>query len=134
MALAGAVLGIVGRVLDRIVPDKNARAEALEALQSMDKSGELDLLFGQLEVNKIEAAHPSVFVSGWRPAVGWVCVAGMGYNFVLFPLLRFAVVLMVPDAPELPLMDIGELMALLMGMLGLAGYRTYEKRNEVART
>ncbi len=126
-------LELLNTVLDRVIQDKNARDEAKEALASMDKAGELQLLFGQLEVNRQEAAHQSVFVSGWRPAVGWICAGGMAYNFILYPFLQFLVVLAVPDAPELPVLETGELMTLLLGMLGLAGYRTFEKREGVAR-
>lgn len=133
MSLLTTGLSILDTVLDRVIPDRNARAEAKELLANMEQAGELRLLFGQLEVNKQEAAHSSVFVSGWRPAVGWICAAGMGYNFVVYPLLKFIVVVYAPEVPELPVLESGELMTLLLGMLGLAGYRTFEKREGVAK-
>ena len=126
-------LSLLDTVLDRVIPDKNARAEAKEQLDLLKSTGELDLLVGQLEVNKVEAAHKSMFVAGWRPAVGWICATALGYNFVIYPVMKFAVVVSMATPPELPVMDTSELMTLLLGMLGLAGYRTYEKRQGVSR-
>ena len=126
-------LNLLDTVLDRVIPDKNARAEAKEQLDLLKSTGELDLLVGQLEVNKVEAAHKSMFVAGWRPAVGWICATALGYNFVIYPVMKFAVVVSMAAPPELPVMDTSELMTLLLGMLGLAGYRTYEKRQGVSR-
>jgi hypothetical protein len=133
MSLIDEGLKIVSSVLDRVIPDKNARALAKETLASMERDGELKLLLGQLEVNKVEAGHKSMFVSGWRPFVGWTCGIGMAYNFIIYPLLKFIVVISMEMPPELPVLESGELMTLLLGMLGLAGYRTYEKKQQVAR-
>ena len=120
-------------VLARIIPDKNERAKAKEALAVMQTTGELELLAGQLEVNKVEAAHKSLLVAGWRPMVGWICAAALGYNYVIYQVLKTVVALSMESPPELPVMDTGELMPLLLGLLGLAGYRTYEKRTGVSR-
>ncbi len=84
----------------------------------------------QAEINKIEAASPKLFVSGWRPALGWVCVLGIGYQMVFRPLLGCALVYWDIDLPEL---DISSLISLVVAMLGIAGYRTYEKKNQTAR-
>jgi len=83
----------------------------------------------QIEVNKVEAASQNLFVAGWRPAVGWVCAGAYAYSFVVQPfLLFFITVLHWPvDIAQLPVLDMGELGVLLFGMLGLAGYRTFEK-------
>ena len=69
--MLGALLPVIGKVLDRVIPDKNARKQAQEELERAEQSGELQLLLGQIEINKQEAAHKSLFVAGWRPAVGW---------------------------------------------------------------
>lgn len=127
------VFSLLDKFIDRVIPDRNARAQAKEALQEMQTTGELDLLAGQLEVNKIEAAHKSLLVAGWRPMVGWICAAALGYNFVVYQVLKFIVIVSMESPPELPVMDTGELMPLLLGMLGLAGYRTLEKQSRVAR-
>lgn len=127
------ILSMLDLVLARIIPDKNERAKAKEALAVMQTTGELELLAGQLEVNKVEAAHKSLLVAGWRPMVGWICAAALGYNYVIYQVLKTVVALSMESPPELPVMDTGELMPLLLGLLGLAGYRTYEKRTGVSR-
>jgi len=107
-----------------ISPDKKA-----ELLQRVDDL-EAQAMAGQVEINKIEAASPKLFVSGWRPALGWVCVLGIGYQMVFRPLLGCALVYWNVELPEL---DISSLISLVVAMLGVAGYRTYEKRTGVAR-
>ena len=82
-----ALLPTIGKVLDKVIPDKNARQAAQMALEAADQKGELDLLLGQLEVNKVEAASDSLFVAGWRPFIGWVCGVGLMYNVLLSPFL-----------------------------------------------
>lgn len=88
-------------------------------------------LLAQTEVNKIEAASASVFVSGWRPAVGWCCVLGLAYAFLIQPLCAWAAA--IGQFPAPPPLDLGVLMQLLVGMLGLAGFRSWEKQKGVAR-
>ncbi len=121
-----ALLPVVGKVLDRVIPDKNARAAAKEQLRAAAQAGELDLLLGQMAVNKTEAAHKSLFVAGWRPAIGWVCGIGLAYNVVVHPFLC----LFIPEAPPV---EPGLLYPVLLGMLGLGGMRSYEKTKGVAR-
>lgn len=131
--MIGKAFTLLETVLDRVIPDKNARAKAKEALLELDKRGDLELLIGQLEINKAEAAHKSLFVAGWRPAVGWICAVSLGYNYVLYPVMQFGVALAMPEPPVLPAVDLAGMMPVLLGMLGLAGYRTIEKRSNVAR-
>lgn len=121
---------ILGPLIDRI-PDPNERARAKEAAEGQILAAMTALVQGQLEINKVEAGHASVFVSGWRPAIGWACALGFGYNFIAHPLLQWLAVTVpaVPiDLSQLPQLEIGELMSLTLGMLGLGGLRTYEKR------
>lgn len=120
-----AALPILGNVLERVIPDKNARAAAKEELERAGQAGELDLLIGQLEINKVEAAHKSIFVAGWRPFIGWVCGAGLAYNVILHPFLSIWL--------ELPPVNEGLLYPVLTGMLGMGALRTYEKTKRVAR-
>lgn len=127
----------LGTLIDKIFPDANAAAEAKLKLFEMQQKGELATLdaelkmaLGQIDVNKAEATNSSVFVSGWRPAVGWVCVIGLIYTFIAFPLLVWgSSVYKIPSPPPL---DLGTLITLLGGMLGLGGLRTVEKINGVA--
>jgi hypothetical protein len=120
-----ALLPAVGKLLDRVIPDKNARAAAEESLKVLEQSGDLQLLLGQMEINKAEAAHKSIFVAGWRPAVGWVCGFGLLYNVVLSPFLSIWL--------EMPEVDPAMLYPVLMGMLGMSSMRSFEKVKGVAR-
>ena len=86
----------------------------------------------QLEVNKVEAGHASLFVSGWRPACGWVAVFGLAGNFMVIPFTNFVLALLDIDV-TIPLIDTATMMPVLMGMLGLGGLRTYEKSKDIHR-
>lgn len=127
-----AILDVGLKVLDKLIPDPVQRAEAQRRLIELEQQGqlaalnaELQIATGQIEVNKIEAASPDRFVSGWRPAVGWVCVAGLGYQYLGQPLLTWLSGWgQIPAPPSIALAD---LMVLLTGMLGLGGFRTVEK-------
>jgi hypothetical protein len=81
----------------------------------------------QAEINKIEAGSSSLFVAGWRPFVGWVCGFALAYNYVLMPFIVWTTANFYPEAPPMPALDVGELMTVLLGMLGLGAMRTYEK-------
>lgn len=123
----------VTQVLDKIIPDPQAAADAkLKALELAQKGelavldADLRLALGQLEVNKAEATT-DMFRGGWRPAVGWVCVVGLAYQFILQPVLPWLVALFGAQAPPLPAIDNETLMVLLTGMLGLGGLRTFER-------
>ena len=123
----------VTQVLDKIIPDPQAAADAkLKALELAQKGelavldADLRLALGQLEVNKAEATT-DMFRGGWRPAVGWVCVVGLAYQFVLQPVLPWVVALFGAQVPPLPAIDNETLMVLLTGMLGLGGLRTFER-------
>ena len=86
----------------------------------------------QLEVNKVEAAHPNIFVSGWRPAVGWLCAAGLGWAFVGAPIAAWILILVSPGTP-LPTIQSENLLELVLAMLGLGGLRSFEKIRNAAR-
>ena len=80
----------------------------------------------QIEVNKQEAASPNMFVAGWRPFIGWICGFGLGCQFIVAPVFTWISALVKHPTP-FPTLDLGTLMTLLLGMLGLGGMRTYEK-------
>lgn len=121
-------------VLDKIIPDPLAAADAKLKAVELAQKGELAsldadmrLALGQIEVNKVEAST-DVFRGGWRPASGWVCAVGLAYTFLVQPLLPWLVVVAgASDVPPLPNIDTESLMVLLSGMLGLGGLRTYER-------
>jgi len=125
-----ALLDIGGKVIDRLWPDPAVAASAKFELFKLQQSGELAQLGDQLEINKVEAANPSVFVSGWRPFVGWVCGFGLVYSFIAQPLLAWGSVNWSFVIP--PTLDLGTLLTILGGMLGLGSLRTVEKVKGVA--
>ena len=137
--LGDLLKGALGPILDgvlRFIPDKNKRAEAKEQFEMQMLAAMTSLVQGQLAINQKEAEHGSIFVAGWRPFIGWICGVALGYNFIIQPLLLY-VAWAIPDGAVLadaPQLDTGELMTVLLGMLGLGGLRTYEKRLGVART
>lgn len=127
------LLPVVGDILDKIFPDKTAAEAAKVRLVELAQQGELarltadtQLATAQAETNKIEAASSSFFVSGWRPAVGWICALAVGFKFIGGPLLS-----MVGQAAghpiDLPRIETEELWPLLLGMLGLGAMRSVEK-------
>jgi len=129
-----AVISAVVPLIDKLIPDPEAAAKAkLQAMELAQKGelAELDanlqLALGQLGVNREEASDPSLFKSGWRPAVGWLCVAGFAYMSVVRPLLPWVATVAGFNAPPLPAVDTTEIMAILFGMLGLGGMRSFER-------
>lgn len=121
----GSVADLATTVINKIWPDKSEQEKA-------ELSAALLVVQGQLAINQAEASNPSVFVSGWRPFIGWVCGAGCAWNWVLLKVLLFAAAA-VGHPLNLQPADLSEMMPLLMGMLGLGGLRTYEKMKNVAR-
>ena len=137
---AGLLKAVTGPILDgvlRFIPDPNKREEAKELFEGQMLTALTGLVQGQLEINKQEAQHGSIFVAGWRPFIGWVCGMALVWNFIIQPLLLW-IAWMMPelgiDMSTAPKLDSGELMTVLLGMLGLGGLRTYEKRLGVSRT
>ncbi len=131
---------LIGKVIDRIIPDPAQKAEATLKLNELAQQGalaELDadvrLMTGQMEVNRAEAGHASIFVAGWRPFVGWVCGIALGYHFIAQPFANWIAFLAGVDLDGMPALEMGDLMTVLLGMLGIGGMRTYEKRAGVAR-
>jgi len=128
-----ALIPILGSLLEKILPDPQAQADAKIKLLDLAQKGELAVLdaetklaLGQMEINKAEA-QTDLFRGGWRPATGWVCVSGLVYQFLVQPILPWVVTIMGGSVPPLPAIDNDTLMVLLTGMLGLGGLRTFEK-------
>jgi len=125
-------------LINRFFPDPAQAAAAQLELLKMAQTGELaqlaaeaEIAKAQIAVNQVEAASTSIWVSGWRPFVGWVCGAAFAYKFVLAPALAFA--LAVAGHPiELPVLDFTEMSTVLLGMLGIGALRTVEKVKGVA--
>lgn len=121
-----ALFEVGSKVLDRVLPDPAQQAAAKLELLKLQQNGELAQITGQMEINKAEAASSSLFVSGWRPSIGWICGAGFAVQFVIGPLAEWGAAL-AGHPVKFPQMDTGTMMPLLLGMLGLGGLRTAEK-------
>ena len=109
-------LGGVNKILDTVVTTSVER-------------GKIDIEFNKLQtqINELEAGNGSIFVSGWRPFVGWVCGVGVGFNFVLRPIFNYVLLVFYPDVPIMESLSMAQLIPLLTGMLGFGAIRTYEK-------
>ena len=122
-----ALIGPVSGLLDKFIEDKDQKAKLAHDLATMAERHAQELAKGQLEINKAEAQHRSLFVAGWRPFIGWTCGVALAYHFVLAPLILFGAGWAGASIPELPTFDMDSLMTVLLGMLGLGGMRTFEK-------
>lgn len=132
------LIGPLAKVIDKVIPDPQAKAQAQLEMLRMQQAGDfkeldaqLQINLGQIEVNKAEAASGNAFASSWRPLCGYVCVAGLSYQFLLQPLLAWLSGVQAWPLP--PTLELGDLLTLLGGMLGLSGMRTTEKIKGVAR-
>ncbi len=126
------IIEVGAKILDRVIPDTNARESAKAELIKAAQSNDFQLAMGQLEINKVEASNPSLFVSGWRPFVGWTCSASFALHFVIFPILNFIIVGL--GYKEIVIsFDMTTLMTTLGGLLGIGGLRTYEKIKGVTK-
>ncbi len=122
-----SLIGPVASLLDKAIPDKDQRERLAHEIATMAEKHSHEVAKAQIEVNKQEAAHKSLFVAGWRPFTGWTCSLALALNFLAFPLLN-----LLPSITAVSI-DMSTMMPVLLGMLGLGGLRSYEKRNGVAR-
>lgn len=90
------------------------------------------LMTAQTDINKIEAANPKLFVSGWRPAVGWICAIALGVQYLIYPIASWMLPIIGHAEIKLPVIETAELYPLLFGMLGFGVMRTYDKIKGVA--
>lgn len=124
----GGVIEAVGKVAgDLVTTDKERMAADLEAYKA-----ETDRMQGQVETNKIEAASSSLFVSGARPAVMWICAFALAYASVIEPIARFVARVWFGYSGDFPVIDTDLTMQVLIGVLGLGAYRSFEKAKGVA--
>ena len=120
-----ALIGPVASLLDKFIPDADTKTKLAHEIATLAEKQAHEIALAQIEVNK-EEAKGNWFQAGWRPACAWVCVAGFAVNFLISPLAEpFGVV--VPQA------DISTMMPVLLGMLGLAGARSFERVKKVGK-
>ena len=127
-----ALLDVGGKLIDKLFPDPTQKAAANYELLKLHQQGELAILAQevalaktQTDVNQEEAKSTNWFVSGWRPYIGWICGTGLAYQFLVYPIL-------IAFQPKIVSLDMGTLITLLAGMLGLGTLRSFEKSKGVA--
>jgi hypothetical protein len=130
--LLGPLLEAGLKIIDKVIPDPQAKAQAQLELLKLQQAGEfkqldadLQLMLAQVKVNETEAASSDPFRAGWRPAVGWVCVAGMFYTYIAQPM--FAWLSLTKGWATPPIIDTMDLLIMLGGMLGFGGMRSFER-------
>jgi hypothetical protein len=129
----------ISALLDKLIPDPAAREKAKLELQKTERANDLEELRlaiaadqAQTAINQTEATNPNLFVSGWRPFIGWVCGVAFAYHFIVQPLLAFAIANAGGEV-KLPVFQMEELSTVLMGILGLGSLRTIEKIRRAGR-
>ena len=133
MSLLNNLVAPVTGLLYKFIEDKDQKAALAHELATMADKHAQQLALAQIEVNKAEAASGSFFKGGWRPFVGWVCGVAFAYHFIIQPLVIFILTAIGMDIPDLPEFDMGTLLPVLGGMLGIGGLRTYEKHKGLTK-
>ena len=128
-----SLIAPVAGLLDKFIPDADERNRLAHEIATMSERHAHELAKGQIEINKVSAAHKSMFVAGWRPFVGWTCGVALAWHFVGQPLAVFGIAVSGAETPPLPVFEMESLLTVLLGMLGLGGLRTFEKTKNVAR-
>lgn len=133
------IAGLLGKVIDRAWPDPTQKAQAALELERMRQAGEFKAIDAELQamqmqadVNRVEAASPDPFTSRWRPFIGWVCGAALCWHYIGRPLAEWGLLMAGKDI-QIPAVDLGDLIVILLGMLGLGGLRTTEKIRGVSK-
>ena len=132
LQLAQSLIAPVTEILDKFIEDKDQKAALAHEIATIADKQANEQAIAQIQLNSVEAAHQSLFVAGWRPAVGWVCALAMLLNFILIPFINLGMEFAGQDM-RLDLIEMDTMMPVLLGMLGLGGMRSYEKARNVAR-
>ena len=127
------LIGPVTGLLDKFIEDKDQKAKLAHDIATMSQRHAQQLALAQIKVNEAEASSGSLFKGGWRPFVGWVCGVAFCYHFIIQPLIVFIVALTGTTIPDLPSFDMGTLLTVLGGLLGIGGLRTYEKQKGLTK-
>jgi hypothetical protein len=128
LGIAEAVVGVVGSVLDKFVEDKDLRAKLNHELKTQVQQANM----AQIEVNKAQATHSSIFVAGARPAIMWICAFGLGWQFVFQPVFIWVLAVTSYSVP-MPVIPTDGLLTLTLSLLGLGGMRSFEKMKGIQR-
>ncbi len=125
ISILGSIIGPATQLLDKVIEDKDEKNRIAFELSTLAERHAAELAKGQMEINKVEAAHKSLFVAGWRPSIGWCCSLGLLYHVLIAPIAGIWV--------AVPEIDPSLLMTTMTGMLGLGAMRSYEKTRGVSR-
>ena len=126
------LIGPISTLLDKVIPDADERNRLAHKIATLAERQAHEIAKEQIKTNQVEAAHKSLFVAGWRPATGWICASGLGFNYIVVPLGNFYLALSGNNV-VIPNLDLSQMLPVLMGMLGLGAYRTFEKTKGVSR-
>ena len=132
MSLLNIFGGKTVETVSKVIDDLHYSGEEKENLKLRFAEVESKLKEKQLEVNKAEASHRSIFVAGWRPCIGWISASALGFNFILAPCLEWYIAMAKLDI-TLPTISLNELYPIILGMLGLGFARSYEKKNNLTK-
>ena len=128
-----ALIGPATKLLGKFIEDKDTKNKIAFELSTMAEKHAQELAKSQIEVNKAEAQSRHWFVASWRPFIGWTCGIALLWHFVLSQFIIFFTAMFGVTIPPLPEFDMGSLMTVLMGMLGLGGLRTFEKYKKITK-
>lgn len=136
LQLVGLLVPAISKILDKIIPDKDKANELAHEIATAVERQAHEQIMAQIEVNKAQAQHGSIFVAGARPFIMWVCGLSMAWTYLLYPFALW-ITWLFPEYQDViqsaPKLDDGAMMTVLLGLLGLGGMRSYEKKNGVAR-
>tara|TARA_R110002020_G_scaffold37353_2_gene112832 strand:- start:2304 stop:2717 length:414 start_codon:yes stop_codon:yes gene_type:complete len=125
-----ALIGPIASILDKFIPDADTKQKLAHEISTMAENHAQQIALAQIKVNEAEASSTgpgSLFKGGWRPACGWICVISLGYTYILQPFLVFILLAAGVDLPDIPTLDTNALLPILLGMLGLAGARSFDR-------
>lgn len=123
----GALGDVAAKLVDKFFPDKTQAQKDAAALEMATLLQESNLMLAQTSINLEEAKSTSLFIAGWRPAIGWTCGFALAYAAVFEPLLRFSGTVLLGYSGAYPVIDTNITLQVLLGLLGLAGMRSAEK-------
>lgn len=132
LGIIGTLVGPISDLLDKVVVDQDERARLAHEIATLADRQAHEVALAQIEVNKAEAQNAGggwlgLFRAGWRPFVAWSCAIAMVWHFLIAPIVLFSAAMTGADIPPLPEFDMGSLMTVLLGLLGLGGMRTIER-------
>lgn len=133
MSLLNNLIGPATKLLDKVIEDKDQKSKLAHELATMADKLAHEQNLAQMAINKEEASSGSFFKGGWRPFIGWVCGIAFFYHFICQPVIIFIVAIIGLQIPSLPEFEMGTLLTVLGGMLGIGGLRTYEKQKGLTK-